>query len=183
MTTRYLVLGGARSGKTRHALRLAQGCALEKGGTRVTYVATAQPLDDEMSDRIRRHRAERPPEWTTIEAPLDLADRLERVQDTDIVVVDCLTLWLSNALLPEFDEKAVNAELARWERERQAFETFVRQCRATLILVSNEVGSGIVPESALARRFQDEQGRLNQSMASICDHVALVVAGLALTMK
>jgi adenosylcobinamide kinase / adenosylcobinamide-phosphate guanylyltransferase len=191
MPERHLILGGARSGKTNHAITLATRLADEHRAS-VVYVATAQALDQEMRHRIDRHRAQRPASWTTVEAPSQLAGALgARVglkpdlqpQTSAILLVDCLTLWLSNALLLDFDEAAPTANARRWDEERTAFLQWLAQYRGVVLLVSNEVGSGIVPASALARRFQDEQGRLNQEVAALCGCVTLVVAGIAVAVK
>src|SRR5687767_13128462 len=171
MPERHLILGGARSGKTNHAITLATRLAATRSEP-VAYVATAQALDDEMQHRIDRHRAQRPVSWQTVEAPDQLAAAL-RAQPPAILLVDCLTLWLSNALLLDFDEAAPTAPVRRWDAERSAFLQWLAQYRGVVLLVSNEVGSGIVPASALARRFQDEQGRLNQQVAALCDSVTL----------
>ena len=181
MPERHLILGGARSGKTNHAITLATRLADEQRAA-VTYVATAQALDDEMRHRIDRHRAQRPASWQTVEAPNELASVLSK-QASAILLVDCLTLWLSNALLLDFDEAAPTAPARRWDEERSAFLQWLARYRGVALLVSNEVGSGIVPASALARRFQDEQGRLNQDVAALCDSVTLVVAGIAVAVK
>ncbi|MGH8187835.1 MAG: bifunctional adenosylcobinamide kinase/adenosylcobinamide-phosphate guanylyltransferase [Steroidobacteraceae bacterium] len=187
MPERHLILGAARSGKTRHAIELAtslasmsRGLAPAKAG--VAYVATAQALDAEMEERIARHRAERPVAWTTVEAARDLADTL-RAQRAAVLIVDCMTLWLSNALLVDFDERVPGAPLPSWEREREALLQWLAEFRGTIVLVSNEVGAGIVPASALARRIQDEQGRLNQALGAVCERVTLVVAGIAMRIK
>jgi len=181
MPERHLILGGARSGKTNHAITRAASLA-DARGERVVYVATAQALDDEMRHRIDRHRAQRPASWLTVEAPDRLAAAL-RAQSPAILLIDCLTLWLSNALLLDFDEEAPTATLRRWDAERTALLQWLREYRGVAVLVSNEVGAGIVPASALARRFQDEQGRLNQEVAAVCDSVTLVVAGIAVPIK
>ncbi len=191
MPERHLILGGARSGKTNHAITLATRLA-DAQRAAVTYVATAQALDDEMRHRIDRHRAQRPASWRTVEAPSQLASALSergglkpdlQPQPATILLIDCLTLWLSNALLLDFDEAAPTAPARRWDEERSAFLEWLAQYRGVALLVSNEVGSGIVPASALARRFQDEQGRLNQDVAALCDSVTLVVAGIAVAIK
>jgi adenosylcobinamide kinase / adenosylcobinamide-phosphate guanylyltransferase len=162
-----LVLGGARSGKSRYAEGLIS--ALPPPWV---YVATAEALDAEMAARITAHRARRGRDWRTIEAPHDLVDALAAPAGAP-VLVDCLTLWLSNRMLAEAD---VDTEIARLEHalDRRA---------SPVVLVSNEVGSGIVPDNALARRFRDLQGRLNQRMAACADRVVLMVAGLPLTVK
>ncbi len=181
MPERHLILGGARSGKTNHAITLATTLAAARRDT-VVYVATAQALDDEMRHRIDRHRAQRPASWHTVEAPSQLAVALQ-AQPPSILLIDCLTLWLSNALLLDFDEAAPTAPVRRWDEERAAFLQWLTEYRGVALLVSNEVGSGIVPASALARRFQDEQGRLNQDVAAVCESVTLVVAGIAVAVK
>jgi adenosylcobinamide kinase/adenosylcobinamide-phosphate guanylyltransferase len=179
---RKLIVGGARSGKTRVALDMATELSQQRQ-LRVVYVATAEALDAEMSARIERHRTERPAQWQTIEAPSNLGAALSAIAPSAIIVVDCLTLWLSNAVLRDFDDKQPHAELMTWQRERDAFFRFLRDYTGSILLVSNEVGWGIVPASALARRFQDEQGRLNQNAAAICERASLVVAGLELKLK
>ena len=163
-----LVLGGARSGKSRYAE--AQCTALP--GTLV-YIATAQALDGEMADRIARHRADRGPRWHTVEAPIDLPGAIRAAQGAGAVLVDCLTLWLSNLLLAEED-------IARWSH---ALDQAIRNSPGPVVLVSNEVGLSIVPDNALARRFRDEAGRLNQLIAAACDDVVMVAAGLPLVLK
>ena len=162
-----LIIGGARSGKSTFAERQARDSSL-----RVTYIATCEARDEEMITRIAHHRERRPAEWRTVEEPLLLADALRREAAADTcVMVDCLTLWLTNALLGE--------RKAEIEKLLDALPTLPGR----IILVSNEVGWGIVPENALARRFRDEQGRLNQRIAAIATDVTLVVAGLPLSFK
>ncbi len=167
-----LVLGGARSGKSAFAQAAAEAKAMEAGG-RLVMIATAQAFDAEMSDRISRHRQDRGPAWTTIEAPLDLVAQMDGLNAEDVVVVDCLTLWLSNLMLAEMDVASAAGDLVA------AAERF----QGALWLVSNEVGFGIVPDNALARRFRDEAGRLHQGLAKTAGTVTLMVAGLALRMK
>lgn len=179
---RRLILGGARSGKTAHAISLAKSLSALRNFD-VTYVATAQPLDDEMRHRISLHRAERPATWHTLEAPGGLAQAVAALPADRIVVIDCMTLWLSNALLHDFREDAPTEVLPTWERERAEFLRWLNATRNEVLLISNEVGAGIVPLSAVSRRFQDEQGRLNQALAAICDQVTLVVAGIAVPIK
>lgn len=179
---RHLILGGARSGKTAHAIALAKSLS-DARGVGVTYVATAQALDQEMQHRISLHRAERPATWRTLEAPAGLAQALRDHDSRSILVIDCMTLWLSNALLQDFREEAPTAALATWDAERGGFMEWLRGSRAEVLVISNEVGSGIVPLSPVSRRFQDEQGRLNQALASVCDRVTLVVAGLPVPIK
>ena len=182
MTIRKLVLGAARSGKTNHAILLAQALS-SKLKCGVTYVATAQALDPEMTKRIELHRAERPSTWSTLEASRDLAQALRSIDDGRIIIIDCLTLWLSNALLADFDEVRPTATLISWQRERSSLLQWLAEFRGNVFLVSNEVGAGIVPMSAMSRRFQDEQGRINQAIAAVCDAVTLVVAGIPVEIK
>lgn len=162
-----LVLGGARSGKSRYAESLI--AALPPPWT---YLATAEAGDAEMAARIAAHRARRGPQWRTIEAPRDLAAGLNSCQ-TAPVLVDCLTLWLSNLMLADAD---IEAEMVLLEQTLSA-------AFAPIVLVANEVGSGIVPNNPLGRRFRDRQGVLNQRMAVRADRVVLVVAGLPLAIK
>ncbi|MDG2521841.1 bifunctional adenosylcobinamide kinase/adenosylcobinamide-phosphate guanylyltransferase [Caulobacter segnis] len=171
MTT-TLVLGGARSGKSALAQTAAESHAREHGG-RLAMIVTAQPFDDEMAARIARHREDRGGLWRTVEATHDLPAALENLTADDVVVVDCLTLWLSNLMLAEQDmETAADALVAA-----------VGKAPCPLWLVSNEVGLGIVPENALARRFRDGAGRLHQRLAKAVERVIFVAAGLPLTLK
>jgi len=167
-----LVLGGARSGKSAFAQASAEALAAESGG-RLVMIATAQAFDSEMVERIDRHREDRGPAWTTIEAPLDLAAALQGLGVGDVVVVDCLTLWVSNLMLGDHDVPSAVAELVAG----------VARFEGALWLVSNEVGFGIVPDNALARRFRDEAGRLHQALAQAAEAVTLLVAGLTLRLK
>ncbi len=167
MSLVHLILGGARSGKSRHALSI---CGRMRGPHK--FIATAQAYDDEMTERIRQHREERADFWHTIEAPIELARAITSVND-GTVLVDCCTLWLSNVMLAELDIG----------READALVESIARAKANVVLVSNEVGSGIVPENRLGRDFRDEQGRLNQRLAEISDTVELVVAGLPLRLK
>lgn len=162
------VLGGARSGKSRHAEELIS--ALPPPWT---YVATAGAYDDEMRQRIAEHRARRDGRWVTLDAPLQLAETLAKVADGAPVLVDCLTLWLSNQMLAERDVEAESAKLVEVLAER----------RGPWFVVSNEVGLSIVPDNALGRRFRDAQGRLNQQVAKIADEVIFMVAGLPMKVK
>jgi adenosylcobinamide kinase/adenosylcobinamide-phosphate guanylyltransferase len=163
-----LVLGGARSGKSCYAERLI---AAQGGGA--TYIATAEAFDDEMRQRIAEHRQRRVGRWRTVDAPLDLAPALAGVAEGEPVLVDCLTLWLSNVMLAGRDVEAASNELV----------AALAAAAGPVVLVSNEVGLGIVPDNALARRFRDAQGRLNSRVAEIADRVVLVAAGLPLTLK
>lgn len=162
-----LVLGGARSGKSRYAEGLIT--ALPPPWI---YAATAEARDGEMTERIARHQARRGAGWSTMEAPHNLVAALAACGDAP-VLVDCLTLWLSNLLLANAD---IEAEVERLER------ALVRPA-APVVLVANEVGLGIVPDNALARRFRDLQGHLNQRLAARADRVIFVVAGLPLVVK
>jgi adenosylcobinamide kinase/adenosylcobinamide-phosphate guanylyltransferase len=171
-----LILGGARSGKSRMAQKLAMPAG------RVTFVATAQAGDDvEMAGRIERHRASRLSTWRTIEEPLALASAVEEaVKDADAVLVDCLTIWLANLFLRRKDETSDDVEdAARAELHRVA--RAARHCH--VILVSNELGSGTVPEPAITRAFRDQHGLLNQWAAEAANQVILMVAGLPLYLK
>ena len=163
-----LVLGGARSGKSRYA-----EAAVMAAPSPWIYIATAEPFDDEMKARIAEHRGRRGGQWQTIEAPLDLAGAIAAALPAATVLVDCLTLWLNNLM---FKERDIDAETQRLEAALGARQT-------PAVLVSNEVGSGIVPENAEARRFRDLQGRLNQRIAARADRVVLLVAGLPLMIK
>ena len=171
-----LILGGARSGKSRLAQRLAQPAG------QVTYIATADAGDDpEMVARIARHRADRPHAWTTVEEPLALASAVEQAADgADAILVDCLTIWLSNLFWKHRDAEPGKVEgMARAELGQIAGTA---RCRH-VILVSNELGCGTVPEPAVTRAFRDTQGLLNQWAAELADDVILTVAGLPLYLK
>jgi len=163
-----LVLGGARSGKSRHAEALVMRSAAPW-----LYVATAQPLDNEMSARIAKHRARRGADWHVVEAPRDLAAVVQGAPAGSAILVDCLTLWLSNLMLADAD---VGEAIDR-------LDAALAGAPGPVVLVSNEVGLGIVPDNALARRFRDAQGSLNQRVAARADRVVLMVAGLPLVVK
>lgn len=164
-----LVLGGARSGKSRHAQ-----AAAEAAGGELVFIATAQAFDDEMAARIARHRADRDSRWQTHEAPLDLPDAIRAADgDGTTVLVDCLTLWTSNLLLAGHDIPAAT----------QALVAALEAAASRIVLVANEVGFGIVPDNALARAFRDAAGLLNQRVAAVATQVDLVVAGLPLRLK
>jgi adenosylcobinamide kinase/adenosylcobinamide-phosphate guanylyltransferase len=164
-----LVLGGARSGKSAHAERLIEAAA--GGGI---YLATAEAGDDEMARRIRTHRARRGPSWTTVEEPLELAAALARHAAAGRpVLVDCLTLWLSNLM-------AAGRDVAR---ERGELVAALAAVPGPVVLVSNEVGLGLVPETPLGRAFRDEAGRLNQAVAAVAERVIFVAAGIPLALK
>jgi adenosylcobinamide kinase/adenosylcobinamide-phosphate guanylyltransferase len=180
---RELIFGGARSGKSVLAEKRAQ-----ESGLRVIYVATAQARDGEMQQRIAHHRARRPVEWGLVEAPLGLAATLRQHAAADVcLLVDCLTLWLTNVLFA--GEAANQAEAGQalscplFIGEITALLETLPQLPGKIILVSNEVGCGIVPMAAVSRLFADEQGRLNQRVAAVCEKVTLVAAGLPLALK
>ncbi|NMG64646.1 bifunctional adenosylcobinamide kinase/adenosylcobinamide-phosphate guanylyltransferase [Azoarcus indigens] len=176
-----LILGGARSGKSRHAETLAAA-----SGLAVTVIATATAGDAEMAARIRRHQADRPAGWRTVEAPLALAAALRAEAAADrCVVVDCLTLWLANLLAgaEKLPEPAEADQLPLFRREREALLAVLGSLPGRILLVANEVGLGLVPETPLGRLFRDEAGRLNQAVAAICPRVTFVAAGLPLVLK
>lgn len=172
-----LILGGARSGKTQHA----QNLAAQLGG-RVTYVATAEGNDDEMRERIRQHRAARPAQWQTLERPLRVGDVLVE-WDADVVVLDCITLLVSNVLMAAGDAAPAAQVEAQVRREIDDLLEAWRGAQFTLIVVSNEVGMGLVPPYPLGRIYRDVLGRANQQLAQAADEVSLMIAGLPLRLK
>jgi adenosylcobinamide kinase/adenosylcobinamide-phosphate guanylyltransferase len=183
MKRHELILGGARSGKSALAERRAA-----ESGLRVVYVATAEIHDAEMERRIAHHRARRPAEWGLVEASLQLAAALQANAAADTcLVVDCLTLWLSNLLFAGAAARQAEADQAidcpLLATETQALVDTLPTLPGRVFLVSNEVGWGIVPMHPVSRCFADEQGRLNQRVAAACDHVTLVAAGLPMTLK
>lgn len=164
-----LVLGGARSGKSSYAESLSDGWV----GPRV-YIATAQAFDDEMAARIKSHRDRRGGDWSTIETMLDLPQKLHgAAAENTFILIDCLTLWLTNLMLADMDSG----------KEVDALLDAIQSAPGTIVLVSNEVGSGIVPENELARRFRNIAGFTNQRVAQVADEVVLVTAGLPMTLK
>ncbi|KKB08738.1 bifunctional adenosylcobinamide kinase/adenosylcobinamide-phosphate guanylyltransferase [Devosia chinhatensis] len=170
MTRHCLVLGGARSGKTAFAERLAL-----HSGARPAYLATASVLDGEMQDRVSSHQAARGARFTTVEEPKDLSRALVRIgANHDVILVDCLTLWITNLLMDNDDVSTAVGELCA---------TLLEFRQAKVILVSNEVGLGIVPDNAMARTFRDLAGATHQRLGEICEDVYFVAAGLPLTMK
>lgn len=171
----HLILGGARSGKSAYAEQLAKA-----SGLAVTYVATAQVYDDEFAQRVEHHKARRPSDWNIIEAPFHLAETL-RAHDnaSQCIIVDCLTLWLAQCICPDCDSPAT----VNWSQERQSLLDILPTLKSKVLLVSNEVGMGIVPLGEINRQFQDEQGRLNQVVARDADSVTFVAAGLPLILK
>lgn len=168
-----LITGGVHSGKSAHALALAGASP----GARRFFIATAEPLDDEMRERIANHRARRPAAFTTVEEPIALAAALAALGGrADVVVVDCLTLWISNLMLAGRGDDAVLADA-------RALAGALAGTGFESIVVSGEVGSGIVPENAMARRFRDLLGWTNQAVAQVAERVVLMVAGCALRVK
>jgi adenosylcobinamide kinase/adenosylcobinamide-phosphate guanylyltransferase len=164
-----LVLGGARSGKSAYAQRLAEAYGPER-----LYLATAEPGDEEMAARIARHQADRGPGWTTLEEPLEVARTLAaEARPARVIVVDCLTLWLSNLMLAGRDLPSAVASLA----------DAIGALAGPAILVSNEVGMGLAPDNKLGREFRDWQGRANREIGAACDAVIFVAAGLPLQLK
>lgn len=163
--------GGARSGKSAHGLNRARGL-----GKRILFIATAEARDGEMGERIRRHREERGAEFVTLEVPMDLPGALREPPECDGILVDCLTLWISNLLCADLDDGAIEGRIDELFR---ALET--RTC--PIVIVSNEVGLGIVPEHALARRFRDLVGRAHQGLAARADEVVFGALGMLLRLK
>jgi adenosylcobinamide kinase/adenosylcobinamide-phosphate guanylyltransferase len=171
----YLILGGARSGKSNHAERLAVATDLP-----VTVIATAQVNDAEFAARIQLHQAYRPAHWQLVEEPFFLARTLQQHAAAErCLIVDCLTLWLAQWICDDCKPP----QNCTWEIERKALLDQLPSLPGKIILVSNEVGLGIVPLGEINRKFQDEQGRLNQDVAKVCDKVVLMVAGKALDLK
>jgi len=171
MKKAILLLGGARSGKSRYALELARGFRKK------ILVATLEGKDAEMRRRIRQHQRERGPGWQVIEAPLELARALARAQAAaELVVVDCITLWLSNLLLAGRSEKQIRAEAKNLCR-------LLKKARGRVIVISNEVGSGIVPDNRLSRDYRDLLGEINQMLAEYSDEVYLLLAGIPVRFK
>ena len=171
MSRLTFILGGARSGKSELALRMAVASARP-----VTYIATALPGDDEMAARIADHQAQRPSSWTTIEEPLAISGALRKAGERDFIILDCLTLWVSNLILEGATEYSIIARLT------DVLESHARTPRH-LCIVSNEVGLGIVPDNPLARAYRDALGRANRAVAAAAERTLLVVAGLALDLK
>jgi adenosylcobinamide kinase / adenosylcobinamide-phosphate guanylyltransferase len=167
-----LVLGGVRSGKSRYALRLASGARS------ITFLATAEHRDDEeMQRKIARHRAERPQHWTTIEEPLNLASAIGSINGCDLLLIDCLTLYAGKLLEVHGENSAaISANV-------DALCAAIEAARCSIVLVSNEVGSGVVPAFELGRQYRDLLGEINQRVAAIAGHVVLMIAGLPLVLK
>ena len=171
MVSSLFIVGGARSGKSRFAVDRIPS------RERIVFVATAEARDQDMATRIARHRAERPSHWATVEEPLDLVPRLEKLEGTcDDIVVDCLTLWVANRLLRGDPDDAILGE-------SDALARLIGRRRSSFTVVSNEVGAGVHPETATGMRFRDLLGGVNQRVAAACDTVVLMVAGVPLTVK
>jgi adenosylcobinamide kinase / adenosylcobinamide-phosphate guanylyltransferase len=169
------IVGGARSGKSAYAERLAR-----ESGLTVTYIATARVGDGEFAQRVEHHRARRPAEWGLVEAPLDLAGALDAAAAPGrCVLIDCLTLWLANLLCPP----ETQAPRDDWVERIDAFAAACEHAQGTVLVVSNEIGMGVVPLGAATRLFVDELGRLNQRIAALADRATLIAAGLPLALK
>ena len=168
LPTLSLVIGGAASGKSRFAESLCVQSARPK-----VYVATAQIYDDEMAQKVVSHLAQRGEDWRTIETPVDVASALETACSDNVVLLDCATLWLTNVILGEHDLEAETAKLL----------SAISSCPAPIVIVSNEVGQGIVPDNVLSRKFSNTQGKLNQTLAAQAGLVVAVMAGLPLALK
>ena len=174
MTT-HLILGGARSGKSAYTEKLAIMSHLP-----VTYIATAQVYDEEFKQRVQHHKDRRPKHWKIVESPFNLANTIKtEAAEGRCVIVDCLTLWLAQCICHD----CAPNEGVNWQQEKQALLDILPDLLGEVILVSNEVGMGIVPLGEINRRFQDEQGRLNQAVAELCTNVKFIVAGLPLVLK
>ncbi|WP_206355568.1 bifunctional adenosylcobinamide kinase/adenosylcobinamide-phosphate guanylyltransferase [Vibrio maerlii] len=170
-TSKELVLGGARSGKSSYAERLAT-----ESRKPVTYIATSQAFDDEMAQRIQIHKSQRPAEWKVVEEPYELSKVLiEHSREDNCILVDCLTLWLSNCLFGQ--------DLKQWQEIKTEFLQTLETLPGQVLMVSNEVGCGVVPMGEVSRRFVDEAGWLHQAIAAQVEKVTLVTAGLPMKLK
>lgn len=175
MNNVHLILGGARSGKSAYAEKLATA-----GGLPVTYIATAQVYDKEFGQRVEHHKNRRPSHWHTVEQSFHLGQALQQhAAAGKCVIVDCLTLWLAQCICPDCERP----ENLNWDDERSGLLNALSQLPGMILLVSNEVGMGIVPLGEINRQFQDEQGRLNQAVAQIANQVTFIAAGLPLKLK
>jgi|SRR3972149_5582033 len=172
MGNTFFIIGGARSGKSSYALELGSGFPGRKG-----FIATAEAFDEEMKERISLHQKTRPLEWETIEEPVDLSRRLQGMNNLyDVVIVDCLTLWLSNMLEREGDSEYIKTAVGH-------LTSVLKDISYKVIIVSNEVGLGIVPENKIVRLFRDLGGWMNQKVASVADEVYLVTCGIPMRIK
>ena len=174
-----LILGGARSGKSSFAEEVARSLAANTKCNQLYYVATAVCCDNEMRQRVERHQKRRGDNWREYEVPLNLASKLAEFNYGDIVLVDCLTLWLNNVIF-DFGESASNERI---EREVACLTLAIETCKAKIVFVSNEVGLGIVPLGQVSRLFVDNAGRMNQAVAKVCSKVTFIAAGLPLALK
>jgi adenosylcobinamide kinase/adenosylcobinamide-phosphate guanylyltransferase len=173
MNRTILIIGGCRSGKSRHALELGK----KMEGIQKTFLATCVPRDDEMHQRVAKHQKDRSPQWKTVETPVNLAEAVtDHSPAASVIIVDCLTLWMSNLLMETEDEKVILEKIKQLTLALGAAES-------SIILVSNEVGTGIVPENRLARKFRDLTGALNQAIAECVDKVIWMVAGIPVVIK
>jgi adenosylcobinamide kinase/adenosylcobinamide-phosphate guanylyltransferase len=173
MNHKVLILGGCRSGKSRHALDLSLSIA----GDNKVFIATCVPRDDEMHSRVADHQQERGEVWKTVEAPLLLAEAiLQNAKSGSVVLVDCLTLWINNLMMENEDIQYADEKIVE-------FINAVQTVEGPVVLVSNEVGTGIVPENKLARAYRDLVGSVNQAVARVVDRVDMVVAGIPVTIK
>jgi len=168
-----LVIGGCRSGKSRHALELAEKIS----GSKRIFIATCMPLDDEMKERIDRHKKERDKSWTTIEAPVELPEVINgNSREGDVILIDCLTLWINNILMETESTGIIDDHI-------QKLIIALKEAKCPIIMVSNEVGAGIVPENRLARQFRDLAGFTNQKVAECVESVIWMVAGIPVIIK
>jgi len=167
------IIGGCRSGKSRHALEQAEKIS----GSKRIFIATCMPLDDEMKERIDHHKKERDKSWTTVEAPVQLPEVInEKSREGDVILVDCLTLWINNLLMETESTDIIDDHI-------QKLITALEEAECPVILVSNEVGAGIVPENKLARQFRDLAGFANQKVAECANSVIWMVAGIPVSIK
>lgn len=179
MHTTTLVIGGCRSGKSNHALTLAA----KMNRRPMTFLATCEPRDEEMRQRIRHHRQERGAEWETLEVPIKLAEAIARNgEQTGLMLVDCLTLWISNLMVESANQEAGHIETNLRQRCDEVCEV-LKAPPCPIILVSNEVGAGIVPENQMARHYRDLAGWTNQRIAAVCHRVVWMVAGIPVSIK
>jgi len=175
----HLVLGGARSGKSSFAEAQVVSKVNQSEGSTLHYVATAICFDEEMKERVQHHKNRRGTQWVEHEEPVALADKLSQFGSTDVVLVDCLTLWLNNVLY-ELGDDATNLKV---EQEIEHVCEVLAKSEAQIVMVSNEVGLGVVPLGKVSRLFVDNAGRMNQAVAKICGQVTLIAAGLPLSLK
>jgi len=167
------IIGGCRSGKSRHALELAEQIRANKRN----FIATCMPLDDEMKERVDRHKKDRDKSWKTVEVPVQLPEAInERSKEGDVILIDCLTLWINNLLIEIEDHAVIDQRIHK-------LILALKDAKCPIILVSNEVGAGIVPENRLARQFRDLTGFANQKVAGCADRVIWMVAGIPVSIK